>query len=495
MKISFACTWLMLLAILLGACLPQGAAALPSSPEPTGLPKEVNTPAPADQIIPTSSRPIYSPGELVDYQAQSGDNLPALAVHFNTTVPEILKANTFIPANATTLPPGMPMKIPIYYTPFWGSEYQIVPDSLFINGPAQIGFDTENFVSHTGGWLNQYTEYASDESRNGAQIVDLVAQNFSVSPRLLLAILEYQTRALTDARLPETAHEYALGAEDWQKKGLYLQLVWAANVLNNAYYGWRTGELDEIEHLDGQIERPDPWQNAASVAIQYYFSRLMDDEIYRQAISPEGLAQTYRSLFGDPWAGNQPHIPGSLEQPALSLPFAPGLVWAFTGGPHTAWGDGIPFSALDFAPGLESSGCVPTEEWATAMADGVVARSEPALVILDLDGDGDERTGWTIYYFHVAPEGQVKTGAVLKKGDPIGHPSCEGGRATGTHIHVARRYNGEWIPASGVLAFNLEGWVVQGGAIPYLGTLTRNARVVRACTCSDQSSQIESESK
>jgi hypothetical protein len=155
----------------------------------------------------------------------------------------------------------------------------------------------------------------------------------------------------------------------------------------------------------------------------------------------------------------------------------------------------VPFSALDFAPGLEQSGCVVTDEWATAMADGIVARSEPALVILDLDGDGDERTGWTIFYFHVGADGQAKTGAILKKGDPIGHPSCEGGRATGTHIHIARRYNGEWIPASGVLAFNLEGWIAQTGESPYQGTLTRNTRVVRACTCSDQGSQIESEGK
>ena len=481
--------------LLVAACQPQGMEAMLPPVLATDTPQtEIGFPSVEDSL-PTSSRPIYSPGELVDYQAQTGDTLPALAAHFNTTVEEILEANPFIPSTATTLPPGMPMKIPIYYLPFWGSAFQIIPDSLFINGPAQIGFDTKEFVSQMTGWLNRYTEYASEATRSGAEIVDLVAQNFSVSPRLLLAILEYQTQALTAAEIPATAYEYALGFQDWQKKGLYLQLIWAANVLNNGYYGWRIGELRLFEHLDGKVERPDPWQNAASVAIHYYFSRIMDGEDYRKAISPDGLAQTYRALFGNPWEGNQPHIPGSLEQPALSLPFAPGLIWAFTGGPHTAWGEGAPHSALDFAPGLEQSGCVPTDEWATAMANGVVARSEPALVILDLDGDGDERTGWTLFYFHVSKEGQVKAGAVLKKGDPIGHPSCEGGRATGTHIHIARRYNGEWIPASGVLAFNLEGWVAHSGARPYLGTLTRHSQIVRACTCSDQSSQIQSEGK
>lgn len=32
------------------------------------------------------------------------------------------------------MPPGMPMKIPIYYLPFWSSSYKVLPDSLFVNG-------------------------------------------------------------------------------------------------------------------------------------------------------------------------------------------------------------------------------------------------------------------------------------------------------------------------------------------------------------------------
>ena len=111
-------------------------------------------------------------------------------------------------------------------------------------------------------------------------------------------------------------------------------------------------------------------------------------------------------------------------------------------------------------------------------------------IVLDLDGDGDERTGWDIFYLHLATDGRVPAGAVLKAGDPVGHPSCEGGSATGTHVHIARKYNGEWIPADGTLAFNLEGWVAHDGRLPYLGTLTRNSQVVEACTCSNQRSFI-----
>jgi hypothetical protein len=122
-----------------------------------------------------------------------------------------------------------------------------------------------------------------------------------------------------------------------------------------------------------------------------------------------------------------------------------------------------------------------------------VARSETATVVLDLDGDGDERTGWVVFYFHVATEGRAPAGRVVQAGDALGHPSCEGGRTTGTHIHIARKYNGEWIPADGVLAFTLEGWVAHNGAEAYQGTLSRGSQIVIACDCSDAASQLQAE--
>lgn len=439
---------------------------------------------------PLPTRPLYSSGELVDYVAQTGDSLPGLASHFNTSVDEILAANSFIPADATTMPPGMPMKIPIYYQPFWGSQYQIIPDSLFINGPAQVGFDTSAFVSEHPGWLNGYKEYAFDGNRTGAEIIDYVSLNFSISPRLLLTLLEYQDGALSLPVLPEESRQYPLGFRDWQHEGLYMQLVWAANLLNNAYYGWRIGDLVEFDHLDGTQERLDPWQNAASVALQYYFSRLIDGDQYARAVAQDGFALSYRNLFGDAWQSVLPHIPGSLTQPDLSLPFQPGLTWAYTGGPHTGFGEGEPLAAIDFAPGALTSGCVSTNEWATAVASGVVSRSDAAAVVLDLDGDRDERTGWSIFYFHIETKDRVAVGTVLKAGDPIGHPSCEGGRTTGTHVHIARKYNGEWIPADSIIPFNLGGWVVHKGSLEYEGTLTKGGKTIVACTCADATSQI-----
>jgi hypothetical protein len=142
------------------------------------------------------------PGELVEYIAQNGDTLPALAARFNTSVEEIREANPVIPQDATTMPPGFPMKIPIYYLPLWGTAYQSIPDHAFVNGPAQIGFSTSAFVASTSGWLKNYRVYAGEKMRTGAEMVDYVATNYSVSPQLLLALLEYQTGALTQPEPP-----------------------------------------------------------------------------------------------------------------------------------------------------------------------------------------------------------------------------------------------------------------------------------------------------
>ncbi|MEX2161237.1 MAG: LysM peptidoglycan-binding domain-containing protein [Anaerolineales bacterium] len=482
------------LGLLLSACLP---ATLPSS-TPSAPPADTATPLPTatEPVItstPLPTRPAYDPGQLVEYTAQTGDTLIALAARFNTTIAEILAANSIIPQSASTLPPGLPMQVPIYYRAYWGTSYRIIPDSQFVNGPAAVDFDTQAFVDAQPGWLKNYGGYAAGSTRTGAGLVDLVATNFSVSPRLLLALLEFKAGALSQPTIDPAKSAYPLGYETRGHSGVYLQLVWVANQLNNSYYSWRNGKIIEFERPDETIYRPDPWQNAASVALQLLFNITESQDGFNTAIGPEGLALTFTSLFGDPWAAEVAHIPGSLVQPEFRLPFPPGQVWSLTGGPHTGWGQGEPYAALDFAPG-EQRGCYLTGQWATAVADGVVVRTDVGLAVLDLDGDGDERTGWVIFYLHLGKEEKARVGDRLAAGQPVGHPSCEGGSSTGTHVHLARKYNGEWIEAAGTLPFVMEGWIPQEGSAAYTGLLSRQGYVIRACVgCSNAASAITSQ--
>lgn len=78
-----------------------------------------------------------------------------------------------------------------------------------------------------------------------------------------------------------------------------------------------------------------------------------------------------------------------------------------------------------------------------------MVRSERGVVVLDLDGDGHEQTGWAVLYLHIAARERVPVGQHLYPGERIGHPSCEGGIATGTHVHLARKFNGSGSPPTG----------------------------------------------
>ena len=63
--------------------------------------------------------------------------------------------------------------------------------------------------------------------------------------------------------------------------------------------------------------------------------------------------------------------------------------------------------------------------------------------------------------------------------------------ATGTHVHIARKYNGEWIAADGPMPFVLSGWRARAGEEAYKGELTRDGETVTACTCGSLETNIK----
>jgi hypothetical protein len=114
------------------------------------------------------------------------------------------------------------------------------------------------------------------------------------------------------------------------------------------------------------------------------------------------------------------------------------------------------------------------------VADGLIVRAENGAVMQDLDNDGYEQTGWDVLYMHIYFQDRVAAGTYVYAGDPIGHPSCEGGVSNATHLHLARKYNGEWVPADGDIPFILDGWVSSGNGIEYDGFLTRGTTILTA---------------
>ncbi|MEK7326568.1 MAG: hypothetical protein AAB217_15070, partial [Chloroflexota bacterium] len=284
---------------------------------------------------------------------------------------------------------------------------------------------------------------------------------------------------------------YPIDYRNPARDGLFQQLDWLADTLNLGYYRWRDGSVTALDFPDGTQQRLHPTLNAGTAALQFAFSRIYNDPEWSADVGPDGVYVAYNQLFGDPFEKSfEPLIPDGLTQPELGLPFVDGREWLFISGPHAAWEPGSPWAALDFAPPSLEAGCVKSDEWVAAPTAGLIVRSGDGVVVLDLDGDGREQSGWAILFLHVAAEGRVPLGRTVEAGDLIGHPSCEGGRSTGTHVHLARKYNGEWIPADGPIPFNLSGWVTKFGPREYKGTMTKGDDTITACECSSQVSGI-----
>ena len=451
-----------------------GTVAAPAEPEPTQTPTE----------------PIVNTTPIV-YYTQAGDTLPVVAVRFGVQ-PEEIESPDPIPERSL-FNPGQVLVIPNRLANTTSSQH-FMPDSEIVYSPSAIEFDVNAFVNQAGGFLSQYSQYlATTGVTSGPDVVERIAIENSINPRIVLALLEYQSGWVYSDQ-PEGDMEYPLGRRVPRDKGLYKQLAWAVNQLSFGYYGWREGRLTEIKFKDGITARLAPDLNAGTAALQYYFGQLYDSQQWVEALDIENsFPALYERMFGSPWVRAQsvePLYPPDLVQPPLILPFLINQIWSYSGGPHGAWERDGAWAAIDFAPGSLEHDCFDTEVYTVAAASGLVVRSDNGVVAIDLDGDGREQTGWVLMYLHVAEKNRVPLGSWVEVSDLLGHPSCEGGFSTGTHLHLGRKYNGEWIVADGPLPFVMSGWTVHAGEKSYEGTLTRGDRTIPANPLSPFTSQI-----
>ena len=469
-----------------------------ASPTPTTTPAKTSL-----QVEPT----LTLPAPLNDsapflYYAQSGDMLSAVAKRFNVSETEIISDADL--TKTTLIAPGTLLVIPNNITEATTPNIQLLPDTEFVFSATSLDFDTQAYVLEQGGYLSTFRDYLGSSGwLEGYSAIDRLAVENSINPRLLLGILEYEARWVRGQPIDLLHTEFPMGFNDYRYKGMSVQMTWAINTMSIAYYGWRAGSITQLEFPDGTKLRLDPRLNAGTVAIQYLFSRLHSQSQWSQIVNPEsGFPVLYQEMFGDPWARAElvgPIFPPGLIQPPLALPFEPNAKWSFTGGPHNGWGQINPniygqshsvFSAIDFAPAASKTGCYPNDAWVVASAPGLVIRSDNGVVTLDLDGDGYEQTGWNLLYLHLATKDRVAAGTYLETNDRIGHASCEGGVSTGTHLHFARKFNGEWVTADGPIPFVLSGWRVIAGEEPYKGQLVNGDRVVTADLLSQAWSNI-----
>ena len=396
-----------------------------------------------------------------EHIVRAGDTLTSIATTYNVSVDSILAINNLI--NPDILSVGQSIQLPDLPTEFT-PDVKLLPNSRLVRSPSSSLFDLESFIQGVPGYIRVASDEVGINQSNGipltqvytaTEIIEQISLNYSIDPRILLAILEYRAGWLSNPNPSENLQTYPIfdtSEQTIDRPNLYRQLVVTANELNRGYYNWKYRGITTIELADQTRLLFSPTLNAGTVALQHFFSLNSTQGQWLQDVSLNGLYRIYVAYFGDPFTDEfDTNIPDTLVQPPLTLPFIEGEIWLYTGGHHGGWGSGSAWAAIDLAPPDERTPsdalCYVSEYWITAMAPGVIARSSDGVVVLDLDMDGNESTGWTILYLHLDSDGRVQVGQQVATGDKIGRPSCEGGFSTATHVHFGRRYNGEWIPA------------------------------------------------
>lgn len=430
--------------------------------------------------------------EEISYSIVSGDTISALANLYQVPVSAIVERNQL--KNPETIQIGQALIIPAIEPEGLEIADLIISDQEIIYGPS--AFEPENFLAaYPRNILSGYIESTptpmptqdGDKEiistpdftpRSGIEILKEVALENSINPRVLIALMEYQTQTISNEKPKMLLNESYIGALGW-RTSLDHQLSWTANTLNYGFYQWKNNRLNQWILADDSVIAVDPSVNAGTAALQYLFSKLYGKEDWLKAIGPDGFRMTFESLFGANNDASWTLIDEPKNNPQLTLPFAPDEDWYYSSGPHYGWANGSPWSAVDFVPG-DAIGCSRSDYQVTAAADGLVIYSDNGLVVVDLDFDGDVRTGWLHLYLHVGERDRVKTGARLKQGDFIGHASCEGGFSSGTHLHFARRYNGQWVPIDADHPLILSGFEVFSTGDVYDGYLVKDDQVVEA---------------
>lgn len=438
---------------------------------PTLLPGAVlGTPTPdgVDLFFPTytplpdiQSGTIFvtpTPGSL-KYVVEDGDFWGIIAEKLDVSVEDLLAANNM--SEFDVIYPGDELLIPasdgseqsaigtmMQPNGNYSEYFKVIPDSELVFGPLTARFNLADFVNTKGGYLSTYSQDVAGRQLTGIQVVDEISKTYSVNPKILLALLEYRSGWVTQKDPSAGVSETPIGYIDDYHVSLYRQLMFSANLLNEGFYGWREKKLANLILADDTTLVPALGVNAGTVGVLNLFAFFDDGDLWATDTGPNGIYATYLTLFGNPFESSvEPIVPDGLIPVTYSLPFRSGENWHFAGGPHGGWDKGSAWAAVDFAPPGDPVGCGPSDAWSTSIAPGLVVRSENGAVVVDLDGDGFEQTGWSILYMHMEARDAVSVGTFVKVGDNIGHPSCDGGVAVADHLHLARRYNGVWIQA------------------------------------------------
>ena len=330
---------------------------------------------------------------------------------------------------------------PAASAPVTGADLIYTPDEMF-------GFDIERYLAKRAPHL-----------RGHGEAISHWAGYSSISPKVLIALMEQQSGVVTRTRMRGNAMTRPFGKLS-RRNGFNQQIEDVAEQLRVIVYSQR-----DIEVAAKAQGKPAMAQNPLRTLYQNAGETASSAAVLGHA----QFAGTYGALFNETWGSKaKPSIVdgniGTRAGPAngfLRFPYPVQASW-HVGGAHTNTGSGnYPMSSLDMSVG-GGWGSNQSGVRVSSSASGTFKRHSSCFAEIVHSG------GWSTTYYHMMNL-QYATNAVVGQSVFIGNPAntqaqalCNGGSSTGPHQHWSLKLNGSH--------YNLNQVTVSGYLITATGT-------------------------
>ncbi len=301
------------------------------------------------------------------------------------------------------------------------SDLIYTPEEMF-------GFDIERYLAKRAPHLLGQSEAISHW-----------AGYSSISPKVLIALMEQQSGVVTRTRMRGNATTHPFGKLS-RRSGFGPQVEDVAEQLRVIVYSQRDAELAaKAQGKVAVIHNP----------LRTLYENAGETPSSAALLGHAEFAATYGALFNETWgAAAKPSIVGgdvdTLVWPTnnfLRLPYPLQASW-HVGGAHTNSGSGnYPMSSLDMSLG-GGWGSNQSGVRVSSSAAGTFKRHSSCFAEIVHSG------GWSTTYYHMMNL-QYATNAVVGQSVFIGNPAntqaqalCNGGHSTGPHQHWSLKYNG-----------------------------------------------------
>jgi murein DD-endopeptidase MepM/ murein hydrolase activator NlpD len=313
-----------------------------------------------------------------------------------------------------------------------------IENELLIYTPQEmLSFNIEDYLQHNAPHLVAYAETISHWCGYS-----------SISPKIIIALIEYQTGLVSNAQPDPNDMETPLSSLS-DSTGFSMQIKDVATQLAEAYYSWRQDQqaLDQNILQNFLDEKSNVQQRTDQQSLRNLYHQLFPE--LSESVDQQLQAPVYGAMPPDNF---------------LQLPYPVGESWNF-GGSHTNTGSGdYPQSSLDFNGGSWQWGTDTSNLWVVASHGGqVVVHSSCNVEVVGSDG-------WSTTYYHL-DNVVVETNQTVSRNTPLANYAdnrdqalCQGGSSTGPHVHFSLKYDGSYEHLDGV---ELSGFSVHTGRYSY----------------------------